>query len=72
MQKNFCIYGEPPVSNADFIFLQFCIYKLKNNGCAAIIMPDSLYLEVEKNKKYVNHLLRKGIFPPLFFTERYF
>ncbi|HGG4465832.1 TPA: N-6 DNA methylase, partial [Salmonella enterica subsp. enterica] len=27
MEMHFCMYGKPPASNADFAFLQYCIFK---------------------------------------------
>ncbi|WP_420257453.1 N-6 DNA methylase, partial [Klebsiella michiganensis] len=72
-KNNFCIYGEPPASNADFAFLQYFIYKLKDNGRAAIIFPDGILFrggkEREIRKKIIkeNHIiaviyLPRGIF----------
>lgn len=42
MEMHFCMYGKPPASNADFAFLQYCIFMLKDNGRAAIILPDGI------------------------------
>lgn len=72
-KNKFCIYGEPPASYADFAFLQYCIYKLKDNGRAAIILPDGVLFRSGKEhdirKKIIdnNHItaiiyLPKGVF----------
>lgn len=69
----FCIYGKPPASNADFAFLQYCIFTLKDSGRAAIILPDGILFregkEYEIRKKIIinKHIsaiiyLPKGIF----------
>lgn len=70
MQKKICIYGEPPVSNADFIFLQFCIYKLKNNGCAAIIMPDSILFRSGKEQEIRKSFIEKGHISTIIFLPK--
>ncbi|HFZ7536775.1 TPA: class I SAM-dependent DNA methyltransferase, partial [Salmonella enterica subsp. enterica serovar Enteritidis] len=73
MEMHFCMYGKPPASNADFAFLQYCIFMLKDNGRAAIILPDGILFregkEYEIRKKIIknNHIsaiiyLPKGIF----------
>lgn len=69
-ENNFCIYGEPPASNADFAFLQYFIYKLKDNGRAAIILPDGILFRSGKEHEIRRKIIKENHITAIIYLPR--
>lgn len=51
------IYGQPPLSNANYAWLQHIIYKLKNNGKAAVVLAKASLTSNSSNE----NIIRKNL-----------
>ena len=71
-------FGVPPKANANFAWLQHIIYHLKEDGIAAVIMPNNSLTSYYTNERYIrSNILTAGVVesiitlpPRLFYNTR--